>query len=621
MHEAIKLTEKYERNGWPSLTRPDLKAPSGWSLSLITAVDRVRSHRLSPDGTRIAFIWDRADLSDVYVMDSAGGWPARISTNRELAAYWSDEVPRWSPDSRRLAFCMDGHVHVADAAGGEPRKISDFSESASGPVWMPDSRRLIINVVRHERDQLLVTDRNGAYPQPLATGPYDYWTPAPSPDGKFVACERRHLDDLNRIDLMLIDAESGEQRLLCGQAGEKNSGAVWSPDGSTIAFRSERAGWGDLWLVRADGEGLRRLTSLNHEMFQPAWSPDGTRIACVVNLEGTLALAIISVSDGDVRYLRQMRGSYSAPQWTPDGAALIVAFESPVAPPDLWRVDAADGRGTQITFSQLPALATNALVTPERVRYTSFDGREIPAYLYRPARPNGAAVLYPHGGPSSQYVDEWDILAQYFVAKGYTWLAPNYRGSTGYGIEFEHANHFDWGKGDLQDCLAGADYLAGLDWIDPTRRAIYGGSYGGYLTALALSRDPAYRFACGIAKYGDMQLTSSWAQCNRHLRLYVESFLGHPATHGQVYVDGSSIYQVEQVQKPVLILHGLKDDVVAPEASEEWVEALRKHDKVFEYKTYAIEPHGFLHRATQLDAWSRMERFLDWYLMVGNNEE
>jgi dipeptidyl aminopeptidase/acylaminoacyl peptidase len=416
MHEAIKLEEKYERNGWPSLPRPDLKPPPGWSLSLITAVDRVRSHRLSPDGTRIAFIWDRAGLSDVYIMPAGGGWPVRVSTHREMVTYWSDETPQWSPDGRWLAFCIDGHAHVAPAAGGEPRKISDFGDGASGPVWMPDSRGLIVGVERHERDQLVMTDREGAYPRPLVTGPDDYWSPAPSPDGTLVAFERRHRDDLNRVDLMAIPVDGSEARLLCGQAGEKNSGPVWSPDGGTIVFRSERSGWGDLWLVKPDGSGLRRLAALDHEVFDPAWSPDGTRIACVVNREGTYALAIITVDNGAVRFLREMRGIHSAPQWTPNGAALIVAFETPLTPPDLWRVDAASGQATQLTFSNLPALAANELVMPERVHYSSFDGLEIPAYLYRPARPNGAAVLFPHGGPSAAYVDEWDILAQYFVA-------------------------------------------------------------------------------------------------------------------------------------------------------------------------------------------------------------
>jgi dipeptidyl aminopeptidase/acylaminoacyl peptidase len=183
-------------------------------------------------------------------------------------------------------------------------------------------------------------------------------------------------------------------------------------------------------------------------------------------------------------------------------------------------------------------------------------------------------------------------------------------------VPFEHANYNDWGKGDLQDCLHGAVYLRSLPGIDAGRIAIMGSSYGGYLTACALSRDPEYRFACGIMKYGDSNLVSSWAQCKRELRLYTEIFLGHPARNRQAYLDGSPIQEVANIKKPVLILHGLLDDVVPPEAAEEWVEALKTHSKTFEYKTYANEPHGFLRRDTQLDMCTRVERFLDWYLMV-----
>ena len=229
----------------------------------------------------------------------------------------------------------------------------------------------------------------------------------------------------------------------------------------------------------------------------------------------------------------------------------------------------------QLTFSNPPALAANRFARPERVSYQSFDGLEIPAFLFRPEKPNGAAIVYPHGGPSLQTVLDWDIMIQYFAAKGYTWLLPNYRGSTGYGVAFEHANYNDWGKGDTQDCLYGARFLREQPGIDPQRLAIYGASYGGYMVACCLSRDPDYLFACGVDKFGDANIISSWAQCNRDLRLYSEIFLDHPAKNRQVYLDASPIYQVENVQKPVMIFHGLEDDVVPPQASEEWVAALR----------------------------------------------
>jgi dipeptidyl aminopeptidase/acylaminoacyl peptidase len=617
MEKTSKHTEKYETNGWPSIQRPDIKPPEGWSLSLITSVERIRNHRLAPDGKTIAYIKDSENLSDVFTLPISGGWPARISTNRRLVAYWDDEVPQWSPDGRWLAFTVDGHVHVASAAGGLPKKITDFTEGAFGPKWMPDSQGLIVNVTRLEADQLVLTNREGAWPRALTNkADGDHWDPQPSPDDKSIAFTFRPFDDLNRTDISLVDLAGSGIRSVYSKPKVRAWMPRWSPDAAWLAFISQETGWNDLWLCRPNGEGLHQAAKLGADVSDLEWSPDGKNIACTVNRNGAFDLCVVEVAAGVVSELRGGLGTHSRPQWTPDGGQLTFEYESPLQPPDLYCIDLTSRQVTQLTFSNPPALARNALVMPERVLYKSSDGLEIPAFLFKPGKPNQAAILHPHGGPSSLYAAEWDILAQYLIAKGYTFIAPNYRGSTGYGLQFEHANYHDWGGGDAQDCLSGAQYLSSLPGIDPARLAVMGGSYGGYLTACSLSRDPAYLFACGVAKYGDANLLSSWAQCKRELRLYTEIFLGHPSKNRQAYMDGSPIHNVDSVKKPVLILHGLLDDVVPPEASEEWARALKAHGKTFEYKTYANEPHGFLHRQNQLDAYARIERFLDWYLLV-----
>ncbi|MBN1992087.1 MAG: S9 family peptidase [Anaerolineae bacterium] len=616
MDKPAKLTEKYEHRGWPSLARPDMKPPPGWSLSLITSIERIRHHALSPDGQTIAFIKDGETLSDVYTLAVSGGWPQRISTDRALVAYWEGDVPQWSPDGRWLAFTKDNHVYLAPAAGGLPQKITDFATGASAPKWMPDSYGLIVSVERYEADQLVLTDRAGGWPRALTnSGDGNHWHAQPSPDGTMVAFIFQPFDDLNRLDLRLIDLANDQIRLLHGRPKVRMWLPRWSPDGQWLAFISQQAGYDDLWLIRPNEEGLRQLTKLGYDISDPAWSPDGKHIACTVNRGGAIDLALVEVNTGRVTDLRSGPGVHSYPRWSPDGSFLTFEYESPLQPPDIYRLDLAAGQVKPLTFSQSPTLAGNELVLPKRVAYQSNDGLEIPAFLYHPPQPNGAAILYPHGGPSAQYLLEWDILAQYLVAKGYTFLAPNYRGSTGYGVDFERANYNDWGQGDMQDCLYGAKYLRSLPGLDPARLAIMGPSYGGYLTICCLSRDPEYLFACGIAKYGDANLISSWAQCKRELRLYIETFLGHPAQNRQVYLEGSPLYDVQNVKKPMFILHGLLDKVVAPEASEEWVEALKRYGKTFEYKTYANEAHGLLRRANQLDAYTRIERFLDWYLL------
>jgi dipeptidyl aminopeptidase/acylaminoacyl peptidase len=616
MDNPIKLTEKYERNGWPSLKRPDLKPPDGWNLSLLTSLERIRSQALSPDAKAIAYIKDGESLSDVYVLPLDGGWPARITTDRPLAAYWDDEIPAWSPDGKWIAFCIKGHVHVVPREGGLPRKITDFAVAASSPRFMPDSHGLIISVERHEADQLLLTDLDGCWPRALTTDALgDHWDARPSPDGKSIIYTLRRFDDLNRLDIVLLEIESGKSITLYGKPSTRALAAKWSPDGEWIAFIAQETERDEIYLVRPNGEHLHQLTNSGHDVFQFEWSPNGQQLAVIFNRSGAFDLSLVDLDTGTVIDLRSGSGVHSSPNWSQDGSFITFEHESPLLPPDLYRIDLSNQEVTPLTFSNPPALQKNKKVIPEIVSYQSYDGLEIPAYLYRPAKSNGAAILYPHGGPKDQYGYFWDELAQYFTAKGYTYLAPNYRGSTGYGKQYERANYENWGIGDTQDCLFGAKFLSGFREIRPESIGIAGGSYGGYLTICSLSRDPEYLFACGVAKYGDSNLVSSWALCEKRLRLYTEIFLGHPAINTSAYLKGSPIIDVKNVRKPILILHGLLDTIVPPESSEEWVEALKRHDKVFEYKTYDDEPHGFLRRENLADVYERMEQFLDWYLL------
>ena len=616
MDNPIKLTEKYERNGWPSIRRPDLKPPEGWNLSLLTSLERIRSHALSPDGEMIACIKDGESLSDVYLMPAQGGWPARITTDRPLAAYWDDEIPAWSPDGKWIAFGIKGHVHLVPREGGLPKKITDFATAAGSPRFLPDSQRLIVSVEWNEADQLLLTDIHGSWPRALTTDTTgDHWDARPSPDGKSILYTLRRFDDLNRLDIVLLELESGKSLTLYGKPSTRALSAKWSPDGAWIAFIAQETEREEIYLVRPNGEGLHPLTNAGQDVFQFEWAPAGNQMAVVFNRGGAFDLSLVNVDTGEILDLRSGLGIHSNPNWAPNGSFITYEYESPLLPPDLYRIDVSTRQVTQLTYSNPPAMEKNKKIIPEIVGYKSFDGLEIPAFLYTPGKPNGAAIVYPHGGPKDQYGYFWDELAQYFTAKGYYYLAPNYRGSTGYGKQFERANYGTWGVDDTKDCLHAAKFLHGIQEIRPESIGIAGGSYGGYMTICSLSRDPEYLYACGVSKYGDSNLVSSWALCEKRLRLYTEIFLGHPAVNTGFYTNGSPISDVSNVQKPVLVLHGLLDTVVPPESSEEWVEALKRHDKVFEYKTYEDEPHGFLRRENLYDVYERMEQFLDWYLL------
>jgi dipeptidyl aminopeptidase/acylaminoacyl peptidase len=328
-----------------------------------------------------------------------------------------------------------------------------------------------------------------------------------------------------------------------------------------------------------------------------------------------IGVAVVDAATGAVAELAP-GGVWGAPQWTATGE-IVGTYEDHATPPELRLVEE---RASRTLLAPAPLATRRAPhVAPEDVTFPSRDGLEIPGFLFRPpgATPDRPvpAIVYPHGGPTDAYMDLWDGHMQYFLDKGYAWLAVNFRGSTGYGREFERANHGVWGVKDTWDCLAAADHLRTLDWVDGDRLGIFGGSYGSYMALLAVTDDPEHRFRCAVAKYGDCDLVTSWAQGDREGVQDLERMMGPPATERAAYHAGSAIHRIDNVEAPLLIAHGERDERVSPKQSEELVAALRRAGKTFEYVTYPTEAHGLLRAGPQLDFYRRLERFLDWYLL------
>lgn len=600
-----------ESGGIPNPGRPDVQPPPHWRLQAVAATERPRGLQLSPDGSTLAFMIDR-DTSDVWTLAVDGGQPVRVTTGRPLAAFWEDGNAVWSPDGTRVAFTQAGRLMVVAAAGGVPADVCE----GSGPVWL-DDERLIVGVSRGERTVLAVVAVADAWPRPLAHAGADYVTAVVSPARSEVAYTVFHHDDLNCISLHVVDVESGVSRPVVHQPGFQLRSPVWSPDGTHLAFASEWPGWYEVFVVHAsDGSAPRQLTTAAADFSELVFAADGSSLIGIRARRGVTDLVAIDALDGAVTVLAE-GGTWSSPQLLADGsvAAVHESFRSPAQV----RAVAVDGLQREL-FNPAPAsVRTAPHIVPQHVSYPSLDGVEVHGWLYRPAGATAStpcpAVVQPHGGPTSVTGDEWDGVAQYFLDKGYAWFAINFRGSTTYGREYERSNHGVWGVADTHDCLAAYDHLASLDWVDPTRVAIFGASYGSYMALHAVVDDPDNRFACAVAKYGDCDILTSWAQGDLVGRLDLERMMGHPRTARAEYAAGSPIHRIEHLEVPVLVAHGELDDRVSPKQSQELVEALRREGKQFEYITYPTEGHGLLRTEPFLHFHRRLERFLDWYLL------
>jgi len=606
--------EKY--GGVPTPSRRGDASPPDWRLEAIAATERPRSLALGPDGNTVVFIQDR-DTSDLWRLALDDPVPSRLTTGREPMPYWEDTTPAISPDGSRVAYADEGSVWLVALTGGPPRKLVE----AGSPVWL-DEETLVVSVERDDTSRLALVSVDDPWPRRLARKHGDLdahgeeWEAVVSPDGRQVAHTFSPRSDLNRTEIRVVDVESGRVRALTGTPSIHERTPQWSPDGASVAYISERPGWHELHVVSADGSGARQLTFAAADFWEHRWHPDGERLVAARGRRGRYDLVVVSGETGEVEELAA-GGTWAQPHWAADGSVLAT-YEDQVTAPQL-RVVRPDSRPETLLAPTPLAIQVAPHVRPDEITYVS-EGVEIHALLFRPEGASAAnpapAIVYPHGGPIAGYGDEWDGHAQYFVDKGYAWLAPNYRGSLGYGREFERLLHGKVGFADKADCLAAADYLRGLDWVDENRLGVFGASWGSFLALLCVTDDPEYRFRCAVCKYGDSNPLTSWSQGDRGGVLEAqENLMGSPHEALDAYVAAGAVHRLENVRVPILVAHGERDERVHPRQSEELVAELARLGKTFEYITYPTEAHGFLRAGPQVDFYRRLERFLDWYLL------
>jgi dipeptidyl aminopeptidase/acylaminoacyl peptidase len=300
-----------------------------------------------------------------------------------------------------------------------------------------------------------------------------------------------------------------------------------------------------------------------------------------------------------------------------DGSRLLVTHQGSSQPNELWIVPVAGGAPRQLSHGALASLAAAQLPEAQLVHYKSFDGTVISALAWFP--PNlerdgsAPAVVLAHGGPTSQTLDFFNREAIALASRGYVCIAPNVRGSTGYGMAFQKANIRDLGGGDLKDEVAAVKFLLRSGYVDARKVGIAGGSYGGYMTLMAIGRTPDV-WAAGVDSYGIINWLTIVQHSDPFLRQYLRALLGDPQKDRAVYQAASPLTYLKQARAPLLVLQGDNDIRVPREEAEQVVALLKGAGRTVDVHYYAQEGHGFSRRENQIDALERTVAWFDRYL-------
>jgi dipeptidyl aminopeptidase/acylaminoacyl peptidase len=572
---STNLTGRY--NLW---TMP---ARGGFPLQLTQSDDLQSALAASPDGKWIVFQSDHGgnEIYDLYATPASGGAVIDLTNTPDV----DEEGAFFSPDGSVLAFTRrtktesSNNIAVMDFATHRVRPLTH--EATKDHTWSVaafsrDGKSILaarINAAGTESDAWMIDIASGR--QTRLTPPQKYNEPTDiSSDGRYVALTTETTSGSRQA--ALLDLRDRSVHLLKPDVWSQRS-MYFSPDGRTLVFRSS-----------IDGRTTLNKYDVDAEKSEPLSLPDGYNDKA-------------SDQTG----------------FSPDGSHIIVAHQASNTPFDFWIVDAKTGTASQLTRLGLASIDPARLPKAQIVHYKSYDGTIISAFLWVPfnlARDGQApAVVLPHGGPTSQTVERFDHTAAALSSRGFVVIAPNVRGSTGYGRAFRDANYRDLGGGDLKDEIAGVKFLVDTGYVDEKRIGITGGSYGGFMTLMALGKAPGL-WAAGVELYGVIDWQAIWLNADLPDRKYLESFLGDPVKDKDAYLAASPLTYLKTATAPLLVLQGDNDARVTKDQAEKVAEMLKANGSTVEAHFYPGEGHGFFKREDQIDALERTVAWMEKYL-------
>lgn len=589
----------------------------------------------SPDGRFVAFLTNTTGVAQLWQVPAEGGWPTQLTfTHESVRNVW------YSPRRHELIYSMDAGgnertqlFHLHGTGGGTDHGLGDgwVSEDITRHPkaihnfggWSHDGSRIAFSANREDasRFDIHVQKSGGPDARLLQNGPGGYYLPLGwSPDDRRLLVYRME-SNFNQ-DLYAVDVASGKAQRLTPHKGDvQYRSACWAADGQSVYCATT-----------AEGRDLASLARLDLVTGKPTWiesprlasevdgvvaSPKGRWLAYTLNVDGQSSLKLLDVKRDTVTVVSGLPvGVISQLEFCQDESKLAFILDGPRNNPDVWLLDPATHKARQLTHSSRAGIPFSSFVEPEAVQYKTFDGRMIPAWWYPAPSKDGRlppVIVYPHGGPESQTRPNFGALFQFFLSRGYAILAPNVRGSSGYGTAFLNLDNTTKRMDSVADLAHAAYWLRDQKKGDPKRLAVYGGSYGGFMVLAQVTHYPDL-WAAGIDVVGICNFVTFLEKTGAYRRAHREQEYGNLREHRAFLEKISPLNHVDKIKCPMLVIHGANDPRVPVAEAEQIVAALKKRNIPVEYLRYEDEGHGLAKLRNRLDAYPKMAEFLDRYL-------
>lgn len=634
----------------PTAKRP-IRTSDIFRLSSVSDV------RVSPDGAWVAYVVTKVDSaknkrnSDIWMTSWDGQQSIQLTFSPD-----GESQPRWSPDGKYLSFvssrqgAANSQIWLLDRRGGEGKQLTELKADMEGYAWSPDGKKIalvlqtpepkdtsksktpkpiVLDRYQFKRDVEGYLDRRPSHLylfdvatkklDTLTRGIYNEENPVWSPDGSQIAFVSNRTPDPDKnenSDIYLIDAKPGAtMRQLTTWTGSDGS-PQWSPDGMSIAYLRSTSSEiyhmydQEVLAVISKQGGTPQLLSekLDRPVASPRWSKDGLSIAVLVTDDRQRYIAQYAVKTGVMTKVSGGNRAFSSLEKHPNGSWASLMSE-PQLPSEVYAIE--NGIPRRLTKHHEEFLAPLELATVEGFTSKSKDGAMVSNLLLKPSKAVAGqklpTILFIHGGPVSQDEYDFDITSQILAQAGYAVVNVNYRGSNGRGLEFCKIISADWGNKEVLDIIGATDHLIQTGVADPERLGIGGWSYGGILTNYTIATDPRFKAAASGA---GVSLVMSLYGVDQYIQQY-ENELGPPWKNLDRYLKLSYPFlQIEKIKTPTLFMVGEKDFNVPAVGSEQMYQGLRTLGVPTQLIVYPGQFHGISVPSYQKD---RIDRYLQWF--------